>query len=110
MLRAVYPDLLQWSWNLPDPYKWNVWLSLDDGESYILVDGYWMYGDSRQFAPDGGSELHFIVGVDEDGNEITARSNAAASGCGPCRCCGRFILICSSGIGSCRIPTNGMSG
>ena len=76
VLRAVYPDLLQWDWDLPDPCKWNVWLSLDDGESYILVDGYWMYGDARQFAPDGGSELHFIVGVDEDGNEVTARSNA----------------------------------
>ena len=35
-----------------------------------------MAGDARQFAPDGGSELHFIVGVDADGNEITARSNA----------------------------------
>ena len=76
VLRAVYPDLLQWDWDFPDPYKWNVWQSLDGGASYILVDGYWEYGDARQFAPDGGGELHFIVGVDADGNEITGRSNA----------------------------------
>jgi len=76
VLRAVYPDLLQWNWDLPNPYKWNVWLSLDGGANYILVDGYWEYGDARQFAPDGGGELHFIVGVDQDGNEITQRSNA----------------------------------
>lgn len=76
VLRAVYPDKLAWDWNLPDPYKWNVWQSLDGGASYILVEGYWMYGDARLFAPDGGGELHYIVGVDADGNEITEHSNA----------------------------------
>ena len=47
-----------------------------------------MYGDARQFAPDGGGELHYIVGVDADGNEITQHSNAvrpddapASAGC-----------------------------
>ena len=34
-----------------------------------------MYGDARQFAPDGGSEFYFIVGVDAAGVEITERSN-----------------------------------
>ncbi len=76
VLRPVYPDLLVWDWDLPNPFKWNVWQSLDGGASYILVEGYWMYGDARQFAPDGGAELHFIVGVDEAGNEVTERSNA----------------------------------
>lgn len=76
VLRAVYPDLLQWNWDLPNPYKWNVWLSLDGGVSYILVNGYWMYGDARQFAPDGAGELHYIVGVDVNGHEITHHSNA----------------------------------
>jgi hypothetical protein len=75
-LSAVYPDKLAWDWDLPNPYKWNVWLSLDGGASYILPDGYWMYGDQRQFSPDGGGELHFIVGVDELGREITERSNS----------------------------------
>ena len=76
VLRPAFPDLLQWDWDLPNPFKWNVWQSLNGGASYILVDGYWMYGDARQFAPDGGGELHFIVGVDEAGNEVTERSNA----------------------------------
>ena len=75
VLRAAYPDLLQWDWDLPNPYKWNVWLSLDGGATYFLPDGYWMYGDARQFAPDG-EELHYIVGVDADGKEITQHSNA----------------------------------
>jgi hypothetical protein len=76
VLRAAYPTLLQWDWNLANPYKWNVWTSLDGGVSYFLTEDYWHYGDSRQFAPDGGSELYFIVGVDAGGKEITHRSNA----------------------------------
>ena len=75
VLRAAYPDLLQWDWDLPNPYKWNVWMSLDGGASWMLVEDYWTYGDGRQFAPDGGSELYYIVGVDEFGREITEHSN-----------------------------------
>lgn len=76
VLRAQYPDKLAWDWNYANPYKWNVWQSLDGGSTYFLSDGYWMYGDARQFAPDGPGELHFIVGVDAAGNEITEHSNA----------------------------------
>ena len=76
VLAALYPDKLAWNWSLTDPFKWNVWQSLDEGTTYFLAEGYWMYGDARQFAPDGGGELHFIVGVDEAGNEVTERSNA----------------------------------
>jgi hypothetical protein len=75
VLRAAYPDLLQWDWDLPNPYKWNVWMSLDNGASWMLVEDYWTYGDARQFTPDGGSELYYLVGVDEFGNEITEHSN-----------------------------------
>jgi hypothetical protein len=75
VLRPLYPSLLVWDWNLTNPYKWNVWMSLDSGASYFLVEDYWAYGAARQFAPDGGSELYFIVGVDEVGREITHRSN-----------------------------------
>ena len=75
VLHAAYPDLLQWDWNLPNPFKWNVWMSLDGGVSWMLIEDYWMYGDARQFAPDGGSEFYFIVGVDAAGVEITERSN-----------------------------------
>jgi hypothetical protein len=75
VLRAAYPDLLQWDWDLPDPYKWNVWMSLDGGASWIFIEDYWAYGAARQFAPDGGSELYYIVGVDAAGVEITERSN-----------------------------------
>jgi hypothetical protein len=76
VLRAVYPDLLQWDWDLSNPYKWNVWMSLNGGTSWMLIEDYWMYGDARQFAPDGGSELYYIVGIDASGNEITKHSNA----------------------------------
>ena len=75
VLRAQYPDKLVWAWELPNPLKWNVWMSFDSGATWTLAEGYWMYGDARQFAPDGGSELYFIVGVDEAGNEVTRRSN-----------------------------------
>ncbi len=76
VLVAQYPTLLVWSWTLANPYKWNVWTSLNGGVSYFLTEDYWHYGDSRQFAPDGGSEFYFIVGVDATGKEITHRSNA----------------------------------
>ena len=75
VLRAAYPDLLRWDWDLPNPFKWNVWMSMDSGASWMLIEDYWMYGDARQFAPDGGGELYFIVGVDAAGVEITERSN-----------------------------------
>jgi len=75
VLRAAYPDLLQWDWDLPNPYKWNVWMSMDGGNSYFLVEDYWGYGDARQFAPDGGGELYYIVGIDVTGREITKHSN-----------------------------------
>ncbi len=75
VLRAAYPDLLQWDWELADPDKWAVWMSLDEGGTFSMPEGYWVNGDAREFAPDGGSELHFIVGVDANGKEITQRSN-----------------------------------
>ncbi len=75
VLRAAYPSLLRWDWDLPNPHKWNVWTSLDNGASWFLTEDYWMYGDARQFAPDGGGELYFIVGVNTAGVEITERSN-----------------------------------
>ena len=77
VLRPEYPDKLAWNWSLPNPYKWNVWMSLDGGTSWMLVDDYWTYGDGRRFAPDGGFELYYIVGVDASGNEITEHSNLA---------------------------------
>ena len=50
-------------------------MSMNGGATYILIEDYWMYGDARQFAPDGGGELYYAVGVDKDGNEITQHSN-----------------------------------
>ncbi len=75
VLRPAYPSLLQWDWDLANPYKWNVWMSLDNGASWMLVEDYWAYGAARQFAPDGGSELYYIVGIDQTGKEITRHSN-----------------------------------
>ena len=76
VLVPLWPSLLQWSWHLPNPYKWKVWLTLDGGATFFMPEDYWTYGAGRQFAPDGGSQLHFIVGVDASGKEITHRSNA----------------------------------
>jgi len=75
VLTGLWDPLLTWTWDGPDPYKWNVWLSWDGGVSWMMPEDYWHYGASRQFAPDGGSELYFIVGVDEFGREITEHSN-----------------------------------
>ena len=60
---------------LGNPYQWNVYVSLDGGVTFSLPEDYWVSGEGREFAPDGGSELHFIVGVDANGKEITVRSN-----------------------------------
>jgi hypothetical protein len=76
VLAPLYPDLLVWDWDLPNPCRWNVWQSVDSGASYFLNEDYWCAGDQRQFSPDGGGELHFIVGVDELGREVTHRSNS----------------------------------
>ena len=75
VIRPKYPDLIVWDWDLLNPYKWNFWMSMNGGATYILIEDYWMYGDARQFAPDGGGELYYAVGVDKDGNEITQHSN-----------------------------------
>lgn len=75
MLWAEYPGILNWEWTLPNPYRWNVWLSWDNGASWVLVEDYWTTGDDRDFWPDGGSPKYFIVGVDANGIEITGRSN-----------------------------------
>jgi len=76
VLRAAHPDLLQWDWDGANPYQWNVYLSLDGGVTFFMPGDYWVDGEAREFSPDGGSELYFIVGVDADGNEITERSNS----------------------------------
>ena len=51
-------------------------MSLDEGGTWTLLEDYWTGGDGREFAPDGGSELYLIVGVDANGREITQRSNS----------------------------------
>ena len=75
LLAPKYPDLLVWKWHYKNPYRWNVWISLDNGKSFFFIDDYWGYGSARQFAPDGGSELMYIVGVDQQGKEVTLHSN-----------------------------------
>ena len=71
---ATYPTLLVWKWHHKNPYRWNAYLSLDGGATYQFDD--FVYGNARQYAPDGGTSLMYIVGVDAHGNEITKRSNA----------------------------------
>jgi hypothetical protein len=69
-----YPSLAGWRWNLANPSRWNAYNSLDNGLNYAFDD--FVTGDLRQYAPDGGQHLMFIVGVDANGIEITERSNA----------------------------------
>jgi hypothetical protein len=69
----VYPSLVRWEWNYTNPARWNAYISLDGGVSYIF-NGF-VNGSGRQYAPDG-NEFIFIVGVDADGKEITHRSNS----------------------------------
>ena len=76
VLRAQYPTQIVWDWSLANPYRWLVYTSLNEGATWFFTDDYWKWGADRMFAPDGGSELYYIVGVDADGNEVTGRSNA----------------------------------
>jgi hypothetical protein len=75
-LKPTYPSDITWTWHHPDPYRWNVYISLDNGKTYIFVSDYWQWGDARRFAPDGGSEFMYVVGVDASGAEITKHSNS----------------------------------
>ena len=74
VLVAQYPSLAVWEWSYANPVRWNAYNSLDEGVTYRF-DG-WVTGSIRQYAPDGGDHLMFIVGVDANGIEITERSNA----------------------------------
>jgi hypothetical protein len=76
ILSAMYPSSIVWKWHRPDPYRWNVYQSLDNGATYFFTEDNWAWGNARRFAPDGGSELMFVVGVDRSGKEITGHSNA----------------------------------
>ena len=75
LLVAQFPDILVWKWPYKNPYRWNVWLSPDNGAHWQFVSDYWEYGNARLFSPDGGSELMYIVGVDTRGKEVTLHSN-----------------------------------
>ena len=97
VLRPVYPDLLAWDWASADPYRWNVWQSLDDGANWTLIEDYHTAGANRQFAPDGGSEFYFVVGVDAEGNEITGRSNSVRPDDAPAPA--PAITLASDGLG-----------
>ncbi len=81
---AKYPDLLVWKWPFENPERWNVYLSLDSGATYQFFD--WQAGYQRQHAPDGGSEMMYIVGVDAFGREITHRSNVVRPDDAPVLC------------------------
>ena len=74
VLVATWPSLATWAWTYANPERWNAYNSLDGGLTYQFDD--WVVGSGRQYAPDGGQHLMFIVGVDANGREITHRSNA----------------------------------
>lgn len=76
VLVATWPSMGTWSWADEDPYRWNVYTSMDDGLTWTLIEDYWVAGTARDFSPDSGDHLIFIVGVDMVGHEITEHSNA----------------------------------
>lgn len=76
VLVPQYPSLAVWEWNYPNPAFWYAYhqvIGLHNNEFFFDEE---TLGTSRQYAPDGGQHYMFIVGVDENGNEITERSNA----------------------------------
>jgi hypothetical protein len=73
LVSATYPTMLIWKWHHQDPYRWNVYVV--NGTRCMHQSDYWKSGNSRQFAPDGGGEKMFVVGIDAFGNEITKPSN-----------------------------------
>lgn len=50
-------------------------MSGDGGATWALIEDYWTVGTDRQFAPDGGSQWYYVVGVDAAGAQMTGRSN-----------------------------------
>ena len=74
MLSPANPSIAVWDWSNTNPARWNAYNSLDGGLTYLFDD--FVAGTERQYAPDGGQHLMFIVGVDANGVEITQRSNA----------------------------------
>ena len=73
VLVAGPASVATWQWRYTNPVRWNAYLSLDGGVSWLFDD--WAAGSERQYAPDGGTHFMFIVGVDANGKEITKRSN-----------------------------------
>ena len=73
LLAAVSPGLIVWRWSSVNPVRWNVYASFD-GTNYQLVGS--VAGNIFQYVPQSGSAWTYIVGVDANGNETTAHSNA----------------------------------
>ena len=74
VLVPALSSLATWEWPYANPARWDAYNSLDGGLTFQFDDS--AAGDARQYAPDGGQHLMFIVGVDASGKEITERSNA----------------------------------
>lgn len=72
-LEAVYPSFIAWTWNYPNPAGWNVYQSFDEGVTFQVEEAGFT-ATAREYAPADGSLPTFIVGVDENGAEVTRRS------------------------------------
>jgi hypothetical protein len=73
LLAVVTPDLIVWRWSYLNPVRWNVYASYD-GTNYQLAGS--VAGNVFQFAVQSASARTYVVGVDGNGHEITAHSNA----------------------------------
>ena len=73
-LVAIPDTKMIWEWEYANPYKWNAYVSTDNKKTWYFDD--WKFGDSRSYAPDGGSSYMRIAGFDQNGKRITKFSNA----------------------------------
>jgi len=73
VLAAMSPALIVWQWSSVNPVGWNIYVGYD-GTNYHLAAS--VAGNVFQYAVQEASAWTYIVGVDGNGNETTAHSNA----------------------------------
>jgi len=71
---ATLSEVLQWTWELSDPFMWIIQSSVDGETEWEDVDS--TDGSNRVFGPPGPSELYYrIRGADSESNPVTEWSN-----------------------------------
>ena len=68
--------VLTWTWPWASPAAWNIFQSHDGGSTFILEEESWA-GHLRLYVPADGTLPTYVVGVNANGNPVTAPSTAA---------------------------------